>query len=64
MDKDGPPTTYCFQNNGDITFVNLNAGKGMDPAQMIQNLDFDLSKYNCALPDFDTSKHDDWLASN
>jgi len=61
MGKDGPPTTYCFQNNGDITFVNLNAGKGMDPAQMIQNLEFDIDKYNCALPDFDTSKHDDWL---
>jgi len=36
----------------------------MDPAQMIQNLEFDIDKYNCALPDFDTSKHDDWLAVN
>lgn len=62
--KEGPPTTYCFQNNGDITFVNLNAGKGMDPAQMIQNLEFDIGLYNCALPNFDTSQHDDWLAAN
>ena len=62
--KEGPPTTYCFQNNGDITFVNLNAGKGMDPAQMVQNLEFDIGLYNCALPNFDTSQHDDWLAAN
>lgn len=64
MGADGRPTSYCFQDNGDITFVNLNAGMSMDPAEMVKNLDFDLSKFDCSLPGFDTSKHDDWLAVN
>lgn len=62
--KPGEPMSYCFSNNGDISFVNLNAGKGDSPQAMMQNKDHDLSKFDCTLPDFDTSEHDAWLASN
>lgn len=62
--KPGEPTSYCFKNNGDITFVNLNAGMGADPESIMKNLNFDMSPFDCNLSDFDTSEHDDWLAVN
>lgn len=62
--KNGNPTSYCFTDNGDITFVNLNAGMGMEPADLMKNLDHDISKFDCSLPIFDTKDHDAWLASN
>ncbi len=60
--KPGEPSSYCFTNNGDITFVNLNAGLGTALEDMTKNMNNDLSKFDCALPDFDTSEHDAWLA--
>ena len=62
--KPGEPMSYCFSNNGDISFVNLNAGLGAGPEAIMQNMDHDLEKFNCTLPNFDTSDHDAWLASN
>lgn len=59
---EGNESSYCFKNNGDITFVNLNAGKGASPEEIIKNLDRDYSKFDCSLPNFDTSEHDKWLA--
>ena len=56
--------SYCFTNNGDISFINLNAGIGSSPEEMAQNMNTDLSKFDCNLPSFDTSEHDAWLASN
>ena len=59
----GAPTSYCIRDNGDITFVNLNVGKGGVegiPANMDNNLDV----FNCELDVFDTSEHNAWLASN
>ena len=56
--------SYCFKNNGDITFANLNAGMGPDPESIMKNLSFDIEPFNCDLNDFDTSQHDDWLAAN
>jgi parallel beta-helix repeat protein len=63
FDEDGNPSGYCFTNNGDIRFVNLNAGLGASPEDIISNMDADISKFQCKLPTFDTSDHDTWLSS-
>lgn len=63
LDENGNPTGFCFKNNGDITFVNLNAGKGATPEAIAQNMDMDLSKFDCEMNGFDTKKHDEWLAA-
>lgn len=60
----GKPTSYCFTDNGDISFVNLNAGMGEKPEDMVKNLDYDLDKFDCSLPIFDTKEHNAWLAVN
>lgn len=62
--KPGEPHSYCFKNNGDVTFANLNAGMGPDPESIMKNLSHDIEPFNCDLIDFDTSEHDDWLAIN
>lgn len=59
----GKATTYCFTDNGDVSFVNLNAGMGDQPEDMMKNLDHDLSKFDCSLPIFDTKEHNAWLAA-
>lgn len=65
MDESGNPKGYCFKNNGEnLVFLNLNAGKGASPEEIIKNMDSDMSKFDCSLPDFDTSDHDKWLAIN
>ncbi len=61
--KPGEDPSYCFKNNGDVSFVNLNAGLGPDPASIRKNLNHDMSVFNCELPNFDTSDHDAWLAA-
>ena len=63
LDENGKPIGYCFKSNGDnIRFVNLNAGKSSLPEEIIKNMDSNLSKFDCDLPNFDTSEHDKWLA--
>ena len=62
--KPGEPMSYCFKNNGEITFANLNAGMGADPESIMKNISYDIEPFNCDLNDFDTSQHDDWLAVN
>lgn len=62
MDEAGRPTGYCFKNNGDISFVNLNAGLGAEPEAIAQNMNMDISLFDCELPAFDTAEHDEWLA--
>ena len=63
LDDKGNPTGFCFSNNGDISFVNLNAGKGMTPEEMIKNMKKDdLTNFNCTLDAFNTADHDKWLA--
>ncbi|MFT6809131.1 MAG: parallel beta-helix repeat protein [Saprospiraceae bacterium] len=58
----GAPTSYCFHDNGDVSFINLNVGKGgMDKIR--QTLDHDMSVFDCTLDAFDTSDHDAWMAS-
>jgi len=58
----GAPTSYCFHDNGDVSFINLNVGKGgMD--KIPETLDHDMSVFDCTLEKFDTSEHDAWLAS-
>lgn len=63
VDVYGEPSGYCYKNNGDISFVNLNITKGRSPEEIKKNMDHDLSKFNCDLKAFDTSEHDAWLAS-
>lgn len=63
LDKEGNPIGYCFKNNGDnLTFVNLNAGMGNKPEEIMKNMTTDMNKFDCTLPSFDTSEHDKWLA--
>ena len=63
-DENGTPTGYCFTNNGEnLRFVNLNAGKGASPEDILKNMDQNIGKFQCDLPEFDTSEHDRWLAA-
>ena len=65
LDEQGNPTGFCFRNNGDnLRFVNLNAGAGPSPEEIMQHMDSDISKFQCDLPEFDTSEHDQWLSAN
>ncbi len=60
----GNNSSYCFKNNGDnLKFVNLNAHLGGSIAEIHKNMDTNYAKYDCSLPDFDTSDHDKWLAT-
>lgn len=62
VDEQGKPKGYCFRNNGEgIKFVNLNAGMGDAPEEMIRNKSEDMSMFDCELPVFDTSEHNQWL---
>lgn len=58
------PTSYCITNNGDVTFLNLNAGMGASVPEVLKNMDTDMSLFDCNLPDFNTDDHDDWLVGN
>jgi len=62
LDENGNPTGFCFKNNGDISFVNLNAGMGASPEEMAKNMSQDMSIFQCELESFDTKEHDEWLA--
>ena len=65
MDENGNPQGYCFKNNGpDISFINLNAAMGSAPEDMMQNKTTDLGPFDCTLPAFDTSEHNQWLATD
>jgi len=62
-DINGNASSYCIRNNGaDLTFINLNAGLGASPEEMKKNMDTNFAKFDCELPNFDTSEHDKWLA--
>lgn len=62
-DNNGNASSYCFRNNGDnLEFINLNAGMGATPEEMMKNKDTNYAKFDCELPSFDTSEHDKWLA--
>ena len=62
-DINGNASSYCMRNNGDdIRFVNLNAHKGPTVEDFLKNMDTNYAKFDCDLPDFDTTEHDKWLA--
>ena len=62
-DINGNESSYCMRNNGeDIRFLNLNAHKGSEPKDILKNMDTNYAKFDCELPDFDTSEHDKWIA--
>ena len=60
-DELGRPEGFCFKNNGELRFVNLNGGESADPEVMARNMNTDITIFNCNLPGFDTSDHDRWL---
>lgn len=54
--EDGFPTgehRICIRNNGDIRFINLNAGKGVTPEEMMKNMSTDISPFDCTLAPID-----------
>ena len=58
------PLNIVIRNNGtDIKFVNLHAGKGQSPAEIMKNMSTDIAAFDCELSEFDTSDHNVWLAS-
>lgn len=64
LDENGKPTGFCFKNNGDITFRNLNAGMGGTPEEIIKNMNDDISIFDCEMPSFELGDFDKWLATN
>ncbi|NNE69320.1 MAG: hypothetical protein HKN29_03025 [Rhodothermales bacterium] len=63
VSAEGMPQGFCFQNNGEgMNFLNLNAGMNPDPMAMMVNKSADATPFDCSLPSFDTSDHDQWLA--
>ena len=62
LDENGNPTGLCFKNNGDVSFLNLNAAKGGTPEEIMKNLNHNADLFNCDLPGLDIKDHDNWLA--
>lgn len=60
---EGRPTSYCFTNNGDVSFVNLNMPLGATPDDIKKNKTMDGSMFDCSLPGFDTKDHNAWLTA-
>lgn len=60
--KPDEPMSYCFKNNGDVSFVNLNAHLGPDPALIAKNKTHDIASFNCDLDGLDTSTLEGLLA--
>ena len=58
--KDGE--VVCFKNNGEVSFLNLNAGMGGTPNEIMKNKSTDISPFDCSLETMDISGHDAWLA--
>lgn len=54
----------CFKNNGDVTFLNMNAGMGGTPNDIMKNKSSDITPFDCSLQAMDLSGHDKWLAVN
>ena len=57
----------CFSNNGEIPFINLNAGQAMtdegklDPSKLSKVISTDGSLFNCEHSKIELTGHDDWL---
>ncbi len=45
----------CIRNNGEVKFINLNAGKGPAPEEIVKNMNSDLSVFDCELSVIDLS---------
>lgn len=64
LGDNGLPTgdaAICLHNNGQVSFVNFNAGKGPTPAEMMQNKSTDSSGFDCTLNPVEVTGHDAWL---
>lgn len=58
--------TICLRNNGEIPFVNLNAGQamgeaGLDMEKLAKVISMDIAPFNCEKATIDLKGHDDWL---
>lgn len=62
--EDGIFIGYCFRNNGEVFFVNLNVGMGVKLEEIVKNMNIDMILFNCELDGFDISDYDFWLVSN
>ncbi len=62
LDKNGKPTGFCFKNNGDITFRNMNAAMGATPQDIAKNMSDDISVFDCEMPSFELGDLDNWIA--
>lgn len=62
LDENGKPLGFCFKNNGDITFRNMNAGMGGTPEEIAKNLNDDISIFDCEMPSFELGDFDKWIA--
>jgi len=62
VDEKGRPTGICIKNNGDVSFANLNAGMGGTPEAIRQNVNYDLSLFDCSNPSLELGSYDDWIA--
>ena len=62
IDDNGKPTGICIKNNGDISFANLNAGMGGTPQAIMQNVNHDMSLFDCTNPGLELGSYDNWIA--
>ena len=63
LDANGLPTgdaAFCFQNNGNVSFINLNAGMGSAPEDIAKNLSTDLGAFDCSLEGIDITEEVNW----
>lgn len=63
LDENGKPTGFCFKNNGDIIFRNMNAAMGATPEDIAKNMTDDISVFDCEMPSFELGDFDKWLAT-
>lgn len=62
LDKNGNPIGFCFKNNGDISFRNMNAAMGASPEDIAKNMTDDMTSFNCDIPSLELGDFDKWLA--
>ena len=63
LDKNGKPNGFCFKNNGDIIFRNMNAAMGATPENITRNMNDDISIFDCEIPSFEVGDFDKWLTT-
>ena len=60
LGDNGVPTgtnRICIRNNGDVRFLNLNAGKGSLPQEIVENMNTDATVFDCEGPAVQAAEH-------